>query len=237
MVEHSVEAAAKVDSTPTWVLSNHDVMRETTRYGLPPTTSWRTWPIEGPPDLLDVEQGRRRARAACLLMLGLPGSAYIYQGEELGLPEVWDLPVEALDDPVWERSGRTQRGRDGCRVPLPGDRSTPSAGFSTGQSWLPQPQGWADHSAEAQRGRADSMLELYRAAIALRAGLGVSDETLDMVPSPPNTIVYRRGSGLTCMVNFGPRPVEIPTHEEVLLASEAMPTPTMIGTDTAIWLR
>ncbi|MCP3989415.1 MAG: glycoside hydrolase family 13 protein [Actinomycetia bacterium] len=237
ILEHSVKAAANVDSTPTWVLSNHDVMRETTRYGLPPTTSWRTWPMEGPPELLDVEQGRRRARAACLLMLGLPGSAYIYQGEELGLPEVWDLPVEVLDDPVWERSGRTQRGRDGCRIPLPWDRSTPSAGFSTGRPWLPQPEDWADYSAEAQRGRADSMLELYRTAIAIRAELGVSDETMDVMPSPPKSIVYRRGSGLTCVVNFGPDPIEVPAHEEVLLASETMLSPTTIGIDTAIWLR
>ena len=237
VVEQSVKAAVNIGSAPTWVLSNHDVMREVTRYGLPSTTSWRSWPLEGPPELLDVERGRRRARAACLLMLVLPGSAYIYQGEELGLPDVWDLPIEALDDPVWERSGHAQRGRDGCRVPLPWDRSTPSTGFSTAPSWLPQPDGWAEHSVEAQQEQPDSMLELYRAALAIRSELGVTDEVLEVLPSPPDSLVYRRGSGLTCVVNFGTEPIEIPPHEEVLLASEPMVSPTMIGADTAVWLR
>jgi alpha-glucosidase len=237
VIEESVKAAASVDSTPTWVLSNHDVMRETTRYGLPSTIDWRTWPLEGPAEALDEEQGRRRARAACLLMLALPGSAYIYQGEELGLPEVWDLPPDALDDPVWARSNHTQKGRDGCRVPLPWDRSQPSCGFGTGRSWLPQPPGWSDHSVGAQRGRPDSMLELYRAALTIRRELGVHDEEIELMPSTETSIVYRRASGLRCLVNFVPGDVELPPHDEVLLASDALPGPTLLGPDSAVWLR
>ena len=243
VIDESITAAAKVDSTPTWVLSNHDVMREVTRYGLPESTSWRTWPLEGPADLLDVEQGRRRARAACLLMLGLPGSAYIYQGEELGLPEAWDLPPEVLDDPVWERSGHTQKGRDGCRVPVPWTRSGPSHGFGSGPGWLPQPPGWEEHSVEAQAGEPDSFLELYRAAIAIRADLGVGDEELELLPTggdadlDANVVAYRRGSGLMCVVNLGSDEIALPPHHEVLLASDRLPSPTTIGPDTAAWLQ
>ena len=237
VINAATKGATNVGSTPTWVLSNHDVMREATRYGLPDDANWRTWPVEGPADLLDVGQGRRRARAAAMLMLGLPGSSYIYQGEELGLPEVWDLPESALDDPVWERSGHTQRGRDGCRVPLPWDRSEPSAGFSDGESWLPQPPGWADHSADAQAGDPNSALELFRAAIAIRRELGAADEDIAMLPSGSSSIAYRRGSGLTCVVNFGTDDVELPDHGEILLASGPLPSPTSLGPDTAVWMR
>ena len=111
------DEAHALGAASTWVLSNHDVMRHATRFGLPDDAEWRTWPVTGPADLLDAERGARRARAAALITLGLPGSAYVYQGEELGLDEVWDLPWEVLDDPVARRSEGTQKGRDGCRVP------------------------------------------------------------------------------------------------------------------------
>lgn len=236
IITESTAAAAAVGSTSTWVLANHDVMREATRYGLPAGTDWRSWPVHGPADLLDPERGRRRARAAALLMLGLPGSSYVYQGEELGLPEVWDLPEEVLDDPVWERSDHTFRGRDGCRVPLPWDRSAPSAGFGSGPSWLPQPEGWGEHSADAQHGDPTSTLELYRAAIAIRSQLGVDDETLDWLPVGPDALAYRRGSGLQCVVNFGTEPLELPEHREILLTSAELAGPTTLGAETAAWL-
>ncbi|MDH4280970.1 MAG: glycoside hydrolase family 13 protein, partial [Acidimicrobiia bacterium] len=168
IIAESIDKAAAVGSTPTWVLSNHDVMRESTRYGLAHGTNWRTWPVEGPFEALDPELGLRRARAAALVILSLPGSAYVYQGEELGLPEVWDLPEEVLDDPVWERSGHTQRGRDGCRVPIPWTMDGPSFGFSEVAGWLPQPRDFAGYSMEAQTGVASSTLELYRRTLAAR---------------------------------------------------------------------
>ena len=77
---------------------------------------------DGKRPAVDLELGLRRARAATLLLLALPGSTYLYQGEELGLPEVADLPAEVLQDPIWLRSGHTVKGRDGCRVPLALDR-------------------------------------------------------------------------------------------------------------------
>ncbi|MGI9595617.1 MAG: alpha-amylase family glycosyl hydrolase, partial [Acidimicrobiales bacterium] len=236
VIASATKAASEVGSTPTWVLSNHDVMRETTRYGLPNGTDWRAWPTTGPADQLDVAKGRRRARAAALLLLGLPGSAYIYQGEELGLPEVWDLPEDVLDDPVWERSGHTRKGRDGCRVPLPWLAAGPSLGFGDGEPWLPQPDDWSTLSAEAQAAEPGSSLQLYTTALALRRRWGVGDEQVALIDIGPDVVGYRRGSGLMCIVNFGAAAVDLPAHEELLLHSDD-PAATDLAPDCAVWLR
>ncbi len=155
--------------------------------------------------------GLRRARAATLLLLALPGSAYIYQGEELGLPEVWDLPPEVLDDPVWENSEHQQKGRDGCRVPIPWTIDGPSFGFGDGPPWLPQPAGFGDLSVEAQEGRSGSTLELYRSALAARSAHMRSDESLEWLDLGPQVLAFRRGSGAVCVTNFGPTADRPPT--------------------------
>ncbi len=244
IIDKAVAAAADVGSTPTWVLSNHDVMREATRYGLPAGTDWRRWPATGPAEDLNVGLGQRRARAAALVVLGLPGSTYVYQGEELGLPEAWDLPEEVLDDPVWERSNHTQKGRDGCRVPIPWAKDGPSLGFGDGDPWLPQPAGWSGFSAEAQAGQPDSTLELYRRAIALRRTLGAADEDLELLDPTQHglneaesaeVLMYRRGSGLTCMVNFGSAPVTVPASTETELVRSGGIAGTPLDPDTAVW--
>ena len=238
-------AAADVGSTSTWVLSNHDVMREATRYGLPDDVDWRAWPAQGPADVLDPAVGARRARAAALLLLGLPGSAYVYQGEELGLPEVWDLPPEVLDDPVWVRSEGTRKGRDGCRVPLPWTPDGPSYGFGDGPPWLPQPPVFAELAASVQAGDPHSSLRLFRDAIALRRRHGASDEQIEVLGAADgadtdlgdDVVAYRRGSGLLCVVNMGSEPVPLPDHSEVLLSSD--PEGSIGDTlepDTAVWL-
>ena len=244
IIVSSAKAAAEVGSTSTWVLSNHDVMREATRYGLPNGTDWRAWPATGPADLLDVEKGSRRARAAALLFLGLPGSAYIYQGEELGLPEVWDLPDEVLDDPVWERSNHTRRGRDGCRVPLPWTAEGPSLGFGDGEPWLPQPAQWAALAAGVQAEDPSSSHRLYRNALALRRRWGSVDETVSLIGESIGTgqdvLAYQRGSGLCCVVNMGATPVPMPDHQEILLRSgtgSADGDNTTLAPDTAVWYR
>ncbi len=238
IIETSVAEAKTVGSTTTWVLSNHDVMREATRYGLPKGINWRAWPIEGPADALDVDLGARRARAAALLLLGLPGSAYIYQGEELGLPEVWDLPPEVLDDPVWERSGHTRKGRDGCRVPIPWVAEGPSMGFGPGQPWLPQPQAFLDLAASVQSEDPASTHSLYTQALALRRRLGTDDEDLTMLDVGPSAVAYRRRSGLTCVVNMGTDPVGLPDHAEILLRSDTAGSEPLdrLEPDTAVWL-
>ncbi len=237
VVAFATTEAAAVGSTPTWVLANHDVMRETTRYGLPNGINWRAWPIEGPADLLDVEQGIRRARAAALMLLGLPGSAYIYQGEELGLPEVWDLPAEVLDDPVWERSGHTRKGRDGCRVPLPWEPTGPSLGFGTGESWLPQPENWSAISAASQQDDPGSSLNLHTNALRIRRQWGMADESIELLDLGDEVLAYRRGSGMTCLVNCSGAAVALPDHQEILLSSNADQDDASLAPDCAVWIR
>ena len=236
VITTSVKRAANVGSTPTWVLSNHDVMRETTRYGLPNEVPWRTWPVDGPFDLLDVELGQRRARAAALLVMALPGSAYVYQGEELGLPEVWDLPGSVLDDPVWERSGHAQKGRDGCRIPIPWTVDGPSFGFGENGSWLPQPETFGALSVEAQSGDPESMLELYRRLLRLRAEHAVHDEDMDTIDLGPDTLAVRRGSGLLCVVNQGSESLILPEHRSIVVASNPDQTPDRLEPNDAVWL-
>ena len=140
-------------------------------------------------------------------MLALPGGAYVYQGEELGLPEVEDLPEDALQDPTWVRSGHTHRGRDGCRVPIPWSGDEPPFGFSPdgaqGLPWLPQPASWADHTAERLSAEPDSILALYRSALRLRRSLpALGDGGLRWLPSPDGALAFARDPGFGCVVNI-----------------------------------
>lgn len=233
IIEGACGRAAEVGSTPTWVLSNHDVVRHATRYGLPNDTDWRRWLLEGPHDILNQELGQRRARAATLQLLGLPGSSYIYQGDELGLDEVWDLPTEVLDDPVWEQSGRTRKGRDGCRVPIPWASSGESFGFGSANSWLPQPDWFGGVSAQAQAGDDTSMLELYRSALRLRHQHLTADESLIMVDAGADVVAFERGSGVQCWMNTGSTNVELPAGHKVILASD--PVTNVLPGNTAVW--
>lgn len=237
VIDTSLADAASTGSLPTWVLSNHDVVRHRTRYGLPEGTDLRAWVTgDGRTPPADDVRGRRRARAAALLTLALPGTTYLYQGEELGLPEVADLPAEALRDPMWERTGHGQKGRDGCRVPLPWSTGGPSYGFGPGGSWLPQPAGWGERSVEAQTGRPDSFLELYRTALGLRRRYR-GDERFAWLPSAPGELAFRKGTGLVCRVNLSDRPVPLswPAGTELLLESDASSDGTLLP-DTAVWL-
>ena len=234
-VESALAGAGTVGSVPTWVLSNHDVVRHSTRFALPQDLDARTWLLDGNRDLLDPEVGLRRARAAALLMLALPGSAYLYQGEELGLPEVHDLPLGVLDDPVWDRSGNTEKGRDGCRVPIPWTVEGVSFGFGENGSWLPQPPVWGGFSVEAETDRPGSTLELYREALRLRAELLAGDETLEWVAVDGRALAFRRGSAVLVVVNFGPKPVPVPAGEVLLTSSEL--EAGWLPLDSAVWLR
>lgn len=234
-ITDALAGAASVGSVPTWVLSNHDVVRHPTRYGLPQEVAARTWLLDGDRSLLDPELGLRRARAATLLMLALPGSVYLYQGEELGLHEVHDLPFEVLEDPVWARSGHTIKGRDGCRVPIPWTVAGPSFGFGDDRSWLPQPDDWGGISVEAQDGVDASTLELYKAALVIRRRWMGGDENLEWLELGPEVLAFRRGSGVAVVVNFGRGPVAIP-EGQVLLSSGDLLDGLLPG-DTAVWIR
>ena len=227
VIAETLDEHAVVGAPATWVLSNHDVARHVSRYARDQESPGSSlMQLLGQP--ADFDLGRRRARAAVLLTLGLPGSAYVYQGEELGLPEVEDLPDAVLADPTWERSGHTDRGRDGCRVPLPWSGDRPPYGFSPetpsgtagAPPWLPQPDDWAGLTAEAQTGDDGSMLELYRSALALRrATPELGDGDLVWLDLPEGVLGFTRGSGVACVVNVSAAHAELPAGYDVLLTS------------------
>ncbi|HSD80946.1 MAG TPA: alpha-amylase family glycosyl hydrolase, partial [Solirubrobacteraceae bacterium] len=234
VIDSTLAAFGDVGAPATWTLSNHDETRHVTRYGRDVTGVPLPPPYPFPPS--DRALGTRRARAMLLLMLALPGSAYLYQGEELGLWEVEDLADEDIHDPVWESSGHTIRGRDGCRVPLPWSGTGPPFGFTRRdvRPWLPQPSDWRDLTAEAQSGRADAMLELYRAALRLRrAHLAGHDAPLEWVPAPDDVLAFERGA-LRCVVNFSAQPYRL--RGEVLIASDGCGD-GRLPVDAAAWIR
>jgi alpha-glucosidase len=236
VIDTSLDGARSVGTLPTWVLSNHDVVRHASRYALPEGTDLPGWlATDGREPAADHATGRRRARAAALLTLALPGTAYLYQGEELGLPEVADLPAESLRDPMWERTGHTVKGRDGCRVPLPWEDSGPSCGFGPAGSWLPQPEGWGAYSARTQTGRADSFLELYRTALTLRRGFRGTEE-FEWLPAAEGELAFRRGDAFECRVNLSGVPVPLPAGAELLLVSDVTED-GVLAPDPAVWLK
>jgi alpha-glucosidase len=240
IVVEAVSAAAEIGAASTWVLSNHDVVRHSTRYGLPIDVEPRPWLLDGPHDVLDAEAGARRGRAAALMALALPGSTYIYQGDELGLPEVWDLPTEVLEDPSWERSKHTDKGRDGSRVPLPWTQDGPSFGFGSGPAWLPQPPIFSTLSVEAQEADDQSTLQLYRRALLLRRELFTADEELVVADLGPYVFAFRRGNGAMSITNLGATPLPMPPEQEVALASGELITDqagrSLLPPDTSVWL-
>ena len=233
-INRALVDAASVNSAATWVLSNHDVLRHATRYGLPSDTDYQEWLMNGPAELCDRNLGRLRARAVTMMLLALPGSTYIYQGEELGLHEVNDLPNDVLDDPVWRRSENTRKGRDGCRVPIPWTRSGPSFGFGNSAPWLPQPAEFGAQSVEAQNGVEGSVLELYRSAIAMRSAYWVDSGDLTWLDLHEDVIAFQR-NGFACITNFGESDVTLPSGD-VILASTQPDRDGMIGSNTTVWI-
>ena len=244
----------------TWTLNNHDTQRSVTRYGRADATSPGSYTgnnltYTGTP--VDVEVGTTRARAATLLMLGLPGSVYLYQGEELGLPEVLDLPAPARQDPIFARTEGREIGRDGCRVPLPWtDGPAGGHGFCADNplcdTWLPQPDDWGRYAADAQAGDPASMLSLYRAAIAWRRRLVEVGGSDDHDPAPltwvladhPHLVAFERGTVLVA-TNTGADPVDLPEElvggRHVVLSSQMptsgdVPDPRTVPADTTVWL-
>jgi alpha-glucosidase len=229
-------AAAGAGGGLTWVLSSHDVSRHASRFALPPGIHQDSWLISnGTAPTIDPAVAERRARAASLMMLALPGSAYLYQGEELGLPEVADLPPEVLHDPVWERTGHTLKGRDGCRVPLAWTRDGSSFGFGSNGSWLPQPPIFGELSVQAQDGDPESTLGMYRAAIRLRRELQTDDHALQWLDGDdPRVLHFRRSNGWECLVNFGPAPLPLAGRD--VLISSGPRAAGQIAAETTVWI-
>ncbi|MFE5211244.1 glycoside hydrolase family 13 protein [Streptomyces sp. NPDC056600] len=255
VITASLEQARTAGASATWVLSNHDVIRHATRLALPPDADPDAWLLsDGREPVVDAELGLRRARAATLLMLALPGSAYLYQGEELGLPEVADLPAEALRDPIWEQTGHARKGRDGCRVPLPwtrggagfgfgpasggGSGAGPGGGPGGGLPWLPQPDHFAELSVEAQDGVEGSTLELYRAALRVRRGVLSADESLTWLDgSGPGVLHFARPGGWQVVANTTSAPVPLPAGRVLLTSGPLDAAGTELPADTTVWLK
>ncbi|NRQ37793.1 glycoside hydrolase family 13 protein [Nonomuraea sp. NN258] len=240
VVADSHALAARTGGSVPWVLGNHDVPRMVTRYGIDQDLVRRpTADVLLGRVAVDAELGARRARAATLLLLALPGAAYLYQGDELGLPEHLDIPDGERQDPMFERTGRAFIGRDGCRIPLPWSGETAPYGFSPSpvRTWLPQPDGWARLTAAAQHADPDSALNLHRRALAERRrhpALGAGDLTW-LEHDDPDVLAFRRDPGFTLVMNFGPRPVPLPAHQAILLASGPLDGGTL-PPDTTVWL-
>ncbi|BBC37057.1 Alpha-glucosidase [Streptomyces graminofaciens] len=233
VIDRTLDAMRPVNAPATWVLSNHDVTRHATRFANEPGLGTQIR-LAG-----DRALGLRRARAATLLMLALPGSAYVYQGEELGLPDVVDLADEVRQDPAYFRGAGQDGFRDGCRVPIPWTREGTSYGFGSGGSWLPQPAEWGDLSVEAQTGVPDSTLELYRTALTVRReqpALGAGD-SVEWLKSPAGVLVFRRGD-FVCAANTTNESVKIPAYGRILITNGEV---TVAGDeaklpgDTTVW--
>ncbi|GAB2890929.1 glycoside hydrolase family 13 protein [Streptomyces mayteni] len=234
-IDATLAAHAGVGAPATWVLSNHDVTRTVTRYGRADTGFDFAAKRFGTPT--DPALGTRRARAAALLTLALPGAVYLYQGEERGLPEA-EIPRDRILDPMHDRSGGIDPGRDGCRVPLPWEGTEPPYGFGGAATWLPQPADWAPYTVDRQAADPDSMLNLYRTALRLRrAGPPTAADGLRWLPTAPGLLAFALPDGLICAVNLAAEPATPPPHSEVLLTSGPLDDAGRLPQDTAAWLR
>ncbi|MFF3501071.1 glycoside hydrolase family 13 protein [Streptomyces sp. NPDC003247] len=225
IIDQGLDGASVTGSTVTWVLGNHDRVRVATRYGGGEAG-------RGPGDF---ELGTRRARAGALLTLGLPGSVYVYQGEELGLPEVVDLPLHRITDPIYRRSEGKRLGRDGCRVPIPWSGDQAPYGFSeTADTWLPQPDYFAPHTVERNEADPDSVWHLYQRAMELREQHIPATAPLAWLPSDEGVLAFTRGDGFTCVVNCTDRPTAAPLPGTPDFASGPV-EPGVVPANTAAW--
>ena len=240
----SLRAIQDVGAPASWVFNNHDVVRSVDRFalGLQPGRGETTLDRHGDVKKLNIALGIRRARAGALLMLALPGGAYIYQGEELALPEVRDIPEDRLTDPRWEMSKRMDKGRDGCRVPLPWDSAPQSAfGFSSNtnlspdEAWLPQPEWWGNYAVTKQEVDPDSSLNMYRTALKIRRDeSGLGDGPIEWIDLGKDVLAFSRPGNFLCAVNFGEE-VDLP-NGEILVSSESISN-NKLPKDAAIWMR
>lgn len=243
-IDLSLQAIQSVGAPASWVFNNHDVVRSVDRFalGLRPGVGETTFDRHGDVSKLNLEIGIRRARSGALLMLALPGGAYIYQGEELTLPEVRDIPEDRLEDPRWFLSEKTDKGRDGCRVPLPWSANeSGSFGFSINEklgkenSWLPQPNWWGNYSTENQEHDPNSTLNLYRKALEIRkTEIGLGDGELEWLNISDQVLAFKRPGNFACIVNFGAA-FKIP-NGEVLIASTPIED-GILPEDGALWMR
>lgn len=239
VIENSLRMFDSVGAPTTWVLSNHDVVRHATRFGITEVPA-RPGDGIGPEDEQpDAALGLRRAKAASMLMLALPGGVYLYQGEELGLPDHTSLEHGFRQDPAFRRTAGERLGRDGCRVPLPWDHAAPALGFnSSGEAWLPQPSEWAGLSRNVQHADPSSVLSLYRRALQLRRSEQLGAGSLDWVPDfeTPECVAFIN-NGVLVLLNMGEKAVEIPALDILLTTDEELAGQRKLGPAHCVWLR
>ncbi|NBU22641.1 MAG: alpha-amylase, partial [Actinobacteria bacterium] len=242
IIDANLAFSKETGSSSTWVLSNHDVIRHATRMVIPGYgdaadgfTAENNWYVKHRLNHdLDLELGLKRAKAASLLILALPGSTYLYQGEELGLHDVLDIPSDQMQDPQWFRGEGKLKSRDGCRVPLPWEPRGSSFGFGSGGSHLPQPKWFSDVAVATQEVDPDSTLNLYRKALELREKLKTEEE-LVWLPSGPESLMFERPGGWICITNFGAEPVALPSGELLISSGEVLNG--MLSGPATAWLK
>jgi alpha-glucosidase len=239
VVAESLREFGKVGAPSTWVLSNHDTIRHTSKYGVPsiPLHGQGIGPNSEQPD---EAMGLRKARAASAFMLGLPGGAYIYQGEELGLPEHTMLEGKYRQDPTWFRTNGEKVGRDGCRVPLPWEANGgPSFGFNTtGKSWLPAPESFKRYARDAQEGVPGSTLELYKRLIKERKEFAMGSGEFRFAPeySSDSTLGYIN-NGVLVISNFGPDSVNVPAGKLLVTTQHDLTVEGVLEHDQTAWIK
>ena len=236
IISDSLAANDAVGATTTWVLSNHDCVRHSSRFGLSDPTAWPNG-ISAADEQPDAALGLRRARAATLLTLALPGSTYLYQGEELGLPDHTSLPAEVRQDPNFARTGGLEIGRDGCRVPLPWTADAPGYGFGpTGASWLPQPEAFRELAADTQEHDPSSTLTLYRNALAVRRTRDLGEGAIEWSATPATVLDFRNGD-IRVVANVGATPFTVGVGEVLIASTPGAVVDGELAADATVWLR
>ncbi|AQY00427.1 MULTISPECIES: glycoside hydrolase family 13 protein [Microbacterium] len=234
VIRESLDAFGAVGAPSTWVLSNHDVVRHASRLALTAENPQGEGIGPNTPHKPDTAIGLARARAATTVMLALPGSAYLYQGEELGLPEAMEIPDAFRQDPTWFRTNGERYGRDGCRVPLPWEADAPAFGFNeTGASWLPQPADWASYSRDVEEVDPSSTLALYKRLLAGRREYGFGSGSLVWADAGADAVAFRRGD-VHVLANLGTEPIPLPADAFVILQSQLFDGGA-VPVDTAVW--
>lgn len=246
VIESSLRGFDAVDAPTTWVLSNHDVVRHVTRFGYPnggQPEGIREGDGIGPDDAQpDTQRGLVMARAAAMLMLALPGGAYLYQGEELGLPDHTELPEDVRQDPTFGRTSGARLGRDGCRIPLPWTQDGPTAGFNdTSVSWLPQPAKWSDYARSEQQGDPRSTLSLYRAALDQRKALRLGSGSFSWHDGFGEDVIAFVNRDVLVLLNLGTQDVPLPPFDVILdsidVTESTSRTSHILVHEQCVWLR
>jgi alpha-glucosidase len=240
-IKTNLKLAKTEGSSSTWVLSNHDLIRHATRYGLPKKIDLKKWLLsDGKLEKENRIKGVRRGLAATTLLMAVPGAIYLYNGEELGLPEVADLPANVLQDPIWERNLHTDKGRDGCRVPLPWTNAGTSFGFGQNGAHLPQPAWFGAYSVENQERDPKSVLSIYRRALELRKELQCAEELEWVKTKSEKVIHFRRPNGWVCITNFTDKGYKLPKGEVLFTSApltKSKKGQTLIPPATTVWMK